>query len=633
MGGLDVAAEVAAGGGADGVDDDSEELAAALAELVAKTGDQAAFFTHGANDERDGVHAVGEREAVAGDDGGCGVHDDAVELTAGLVEHATEGLGGEPFGERTVGGRTDGEDVEVLRAGGAHGVVEGTRAGEHIAQAGAIGQAECLLHAGAAEVGINDEDALVGTGTGEAEVGGDGGRAGAGHSGEHEERLVTVLVHRLDDGRTEEAEGFGGDTGGRIAERGGKIGGTRGVFLGVGNQTEDADACHGGEVGRAADALVEDFAKHDEAGGEAGDEDDAQGDHDLPLREGHDVGSLRGDNQLHTVEDDSGEQGFEGLAGLLLQGAVLGLDLYLIVDVLEFDAEAGEVLFALVDGVEFELDLVLGGLERHGLAEELVQIGVEELAEGFVVGLLALLVGGVDALLGGDHGGVFLAEALALERAVVCTVVGNGAIQVDDDRVLVGGLTDGVGILNDVVLFLELRVVVGLSFDAGRGGDGLDVALGELFGLDVLFGDAGVDVGDVVFLEIAVTLVVEVLDLLVQRLDLVAEHFAATDGDGRRVAAELGEVDAGGGLDDDANIVGVAPGHGEADEVGLRDDAGGDGFFQVGLGVLLLQCSLVEILAGPAGVLHVGLFQHLIEHGGRGHGDHLAAHVTVQGVL
>ena len=124
-----------------------------------------------------------------------------------------------------------------MESGGLDGeAVDGLGFAEQVSEAPLVGKGEDLGEAGLAEVAVDEEDALVDLGEGDAEVGDGGGFAflGAGGSEDDDARAVAVLAGE-EDGGEGGAEGLGEEGG--LALPGDELDGVVGVAgRGVGGE-------------------------------------------------------------------------------------------------------------------------------------------------------------------------------------------------------------------------------------------------------------------------------------------------------------------------------------------------------------------------------------------------------------
>jgi hypothetical protein len=128
-------------------------------------------------DDDDGeVGFVDEDGSVADAEDGWGVDEDEVEAGFDVFDEFGHALGVEDAG--AVGGEeAAGEEVEVFDGGLDDDFFEGDLGGEVVGEAFLVGDVEEGVEAGAAEVGVDEEDVVTALGADEGEVGEGGGFA------------------------------------------------------------------------------------------------------------------------------------------------------------------------------------------------------------------------------------------------------------------------------------------------------------------------------------------------------------------------------------------------------------------------------------------------------------------------
>ena len=155
------------------VHDDAEDTGAGAVELLEHGGGGAVEGVAGIDDDEDAVDAGGEEGGIRDDEGGA-IEDDDVGGGLELGEELIHAGGGKDLSG--VGGQgAAGEDAEVADGGGLEGGVKEGVAEEDVGEAEAVGEVEEAVLAGAAQVGVDEDDALAALGDDGSEVGGDGG--------------------------------------------------------------------------------------------------------------------------------------------------------------------------------------------------------------------------------------------------------------------------------------------------------------------------------------------------------------------------------------------------------------------------------------------------------------------------
>ena len=136
---------------------------------------QLGFFDFaGADDENGAVDSGGDDGGIGDDADGGGIEEDHVVLGFELVDQAPEGLGHQHFGwigrDRAGGQDREIGDFRVLDESLGLGAAD-----DGSGQALAVRKAEAAVDRGAAQVGVDQEDAAAGLGVGDGQVGyGDG---------------------------------------------------------------------------------------------------------------------------------------------------------------------------------------------------------------------------------------------------------------------------------------------------------------------------------------------------------------------------------------------------------------------------------------------------------------------------